>query len=202
MLPLARMWTWTGQTYVPVAIAWMIYVRNGFPTTPDDPGVIVSRGYLGLLISLFAGALLSWIYGLYVIKARDLAREPFVPPNTTFEELNSRSLVISWLTASCFALITLLSVLSFATVYSGSMIAKWDSTSPIMNGFWGSRQAAFAVGCIHQPCFAMTPRLHNGGKPIYGVAEYILYITDGVLILGVLAFFSGLLRSILSVTRP
>src|SRR5271165_132506 len=85
MLPLARVWTWIGQTFVPIALAWMIYVRNGLPAIPDKPGVIVSRAYLGLLISLFAGALLSWVYGLYVIQAKRSRRAPDLVSGATLE---------------------------------------------------------------------------------------------------------------------
>lgn len=201
MLPLARVWTWIGQTFVPIALAWMIYVRNGLPAIPDKPGVIVSRAYLGLLISLFAGALLSWVYGLYVIQAKRGPREPLIPPNTTFEELNSRSLPISWLTSICFAIVTALAVITFSTIYSDSEIAQWESASPLPGGFWGSRQSAFAAGCAHQPCYAMSPRLNNDHTPIYGVAEYILYVTDGVLIVGSLALLSGLIFSASAVIR-
>jgi hypothetical protein len=44
----------------------------------------------------------------------------------------------------------------------------------------------------HQPCFAVASQFDKGGKIPSGVNEYILYLTDGVLIILFLTLVVGL----------
>src|SRR5947209_2189872 len=98
MMPLARLWTWTGQLFIPLALGWAVYVRNGLDTTAASEGVIVSRAYAGLLLTLACGAVLCWAFALYVHAAKQRGAHTLVPPNTTFENKKERNRALSWAT--------------------------------------------------------------------------------------------------------
>ena len=86
MIPLAKLWTWTGQLFIPLAFAWAVYIRNGLDSAPPADGVLVSRAYAGLVLTLAAATVLSWSFALYVRAARQRQAKVLVPPNTTFED--------------------------------------------------------------------------------------------------------------------
>jgi hypothetical protein len=46
MVVLAKLWTFTGEIYIPIALGWGVFVRGG---TPGDfkEGVLVTWGYRG-----------------------------------------------------------------------------------------------------------------------------------------------------------
>ncbi len=102
MNALAKCWTWIGFAFVPLAIGWAIYLRGGLSDQPPALGVLISRGYAGLLVSLIAGCALIWVLALYVRAARKQGVRTLVPPNTMFEEMDKRHTVISWATLVIF----------------------------------------------------------------------------------------------------
>ena len=179
MKPLAKLWTWTGQLFIPLAIGWAIYIRNGVGEKAPPEGVLISRGYWGVLVTLLAGSALAWTCALYVREAKQRRARLLVPPNTTFEEGKERNPVISYATAGVFALAVLAALAMFGVRYSDSRIYGWDGRAPLQNGFWGSRIKAHKLGCSSHPCFAVGPRTDGSGVPVFGVNEYILYLTDG-----------------------
>ena len=191
MKPLARLWTWTGQLFIPLAIAWAIYIRNGLGEKAPPDGALISRGYWGVLVTLVTGSTLVWTCALYVRIAKRRRARLLVPPNTTFEEHKDRSVVISYGTACIFALAILLALVMFGVRYSDSRIYGWDAQAPVAQGFWSSRVQAHRMGCISHPCFAVGPRVDGAGTPIFGVNEYVLYLTDGGLVLLALPLVSG-----------
>jgi hypothetical protein len=193
MMPLARLWTWIGQIFIPLAIGWAIYIRHGFGEKLPPDGVLISRGYWGLLIALLAGSALVWTCALYIRLARKRRALLLVPPNTAFEDAKDRSGVISYGTACIFALAVLAALITFGVRYSESFIHGWNARTPVQQGFWGSRiKAHEVVGCSSQPCYAVGPRIDGTGNTVFGVNEYILYVTDGVLALLALLLVSGL----------
>ena len=99
MLPIAKFWTFVGQSFVPFAATWIYFIRSG----PNE-GVLISRAYFGLLITLLVAAGLLWSLGLYVRVARNRGLTPVIPPNTTFEDLKDRNPLISWGSLVGFAL--------------------------------------------------------------------------------------------------
>ena len=54
MVVLAKLWTFTGEIYIPIALAWGAFVRGG---TPGDfkEGVLITWGYWGVLLALAIG---------------------------------------------------------------------------------------------------------------------------------------------------
>ncbi|MGL4488453.1 MAG: hypothetical protein ACRCU5_03310, partial [Rhizobiaceae bacterium] len=136
MLPLAKFWTWLGNYFLPVAVAWGYFVRSG-----SDEGVRISRGYWGLTASLLVGSLLTVALAMYVQEAKR-AKAIRVPPNTAFEGDADRNLVISWGTIATYFLAVLVSVITFGTRYADSKIHAWDKTVPLADSFWGSRVLA------------------------------------------------------------
>lgn len=199
MTPLAKLWTWTGQSFIPLAVAWAVYVRNGLlADKPPTDGAIISRAYWGLLITFAAGIVLSWTFALYARAAKEKHSSNPIPANTSFETENNRNLVISWATVCAFGLAVTLALIVFGVRYGQSAIYAWDAQSPLAQGFWASRIKAYELGCASQPCFAVGQRFDAGG-PVYGVNEYILYVTDGaiavlavLLLVGVLFLFRAL----------
>lgn len=170
MLPLAKLWTFVGQSFVPFAAAWIYFVRNG-----SNEGVLISKAYFGVLITLCVGAVLVWTLALYVRAAKLQHSSVIIPPNTTFEELGSRNLVVSWGTLIVFGLAVIVSLAAFGLRYGESRIHYWDDNKPLAGSFFESRKAAHRIGCARQPCFAVSSR--SGTSE--GVAEYIPYVTDG-----------------------
>jgi hypothetical protein len=192
MMPLAKLWTWTGHLFIPFAIGWVVYLRNGLGDKPPPDGVIIARAYWGIAITLVTGSVLTWVCALYMMRAKQHHDRILVPPNTTFEEARSRSTVIAWGTVSAFALSVVLALTVFGVRYGESVLHAWNARSPLEPGFWGSRSKAHALGCANQPCFAVGPRLDDGNNPIYGVNEYILYVTDGTLFVLALLLAAGI----------
>lgn len=175
MLPLAKLWTWIGQLFVPIAFTWAYFVRNG-----ADEGVLISRGYLGLLASLAAGSALAWTLGSYLRLAKHSDIRPILPPNTIFEDPANRNTLISWGTLSVFAAVCLTALIFFGVRYSDSRVHQWNDPTPLDQSFVGSRIKAHERGCSAPPCFAMSARKNAKGNVLPGaIFEYIPYITDG-----------------------
>ncbi|TCU58366.1 hypothetical protein EDE08_13110 [Bradyrhizobium sp. R2.2-H] len=193
MMPLARLWTWIGNLFIPLAIGWALFVQNGFGDKPPPDGVLISRGYWGLLVSLLAGSALVWTAALYARQAKKARARILVPPNTAFEDAKDRSKVITYGTACIFTMVVLLALVIFGSRYSDSLIHGWNALSPLQQGFWASRVTAHAVGCASQPCFSVARRTEQGGGKVFGVNEYILYLTDGVLAVLAVLLVSGLI---------
>jgi hypothetical protein len=112
--------------------------------------------------------------------------------------------MISWATVCAFAPSVTLALTVFGVRYAESVIHGWNERVPLTAGFWGSRSKAHELGCANQPCFAVGPRMDGASKPIHGVNAYILYITDGVLVLLALLLVAGLafLIAVLRSPRP
>ena len=201
MTPLAKLWTWTGHLFIPLAIGWAVFVRSGLADEPPSDGVIFSRAYWGVLVTLIAGSVLAWSWALYVKVGRHQPGVHMVPPNTTFEEAESRSLVISWVTAATFALSVVLALTIFGVRYGESVVHGWNAPTPADKGFVQSRLKAHDLGCQRQPCFAVGRRIKTNNQPIFGVNEYVLYVTDGAILVLSLTFGAGLMSVALEATR-
>jgi hypothetical protein len=196
MLARARLWTWIGYLFIPLAAAWAVYVRNGLADRPPPIDVLISRAYWGLLVTLIAGGALIWTAAFYAKLAKRKHAPGVVPPNTTFEDENARSPVISWTTAAIFSVAICVALAVFGVRYLESSIHKWDDVRPLRNGFWESRLEAHHLGCAKQPCFSVGPRMDVGNNIIFGVNEYILYVTDGAIVLCLLFVLAGVVQLI------
>ncbi|RXH21195.1 hypothetical protein XH94_38085 [Bradyrhizobium zhanjiangense] len=196
MLPLARFWTWVGHSFIPLAVGWAYFVRNG----PDE-GVLITRGYFGWALTLLVGAALTFALGRYIslAKARHLAI--FIPPNTTFEATNNRNRMISWVTLVAFALFLIAANILFASRYADSRIHRWDSPTPLDQSFVGSRLKAHQASCSDRSCFAISKRV-SGTGPVRDVMQYFPYYTDGLLILLAAAQLAALAYLAVVLSRP
>ncbi|MCC8962262.1 hypothetical protein H8A95_08000 [Bradyrhizobium sp. Pear76] len=195
MLPLAKFWTWLGNYYVPLAVAWGYFVRNG-----PDQGVKISRAYWGLGVSLLVGVLLISTLTLYIKEARK-AKAVAIPPNTTFESDTDRNLVISWGCAVTYMVSLITALIVFGNMYADSKIHEWEKRSPLVESFWGSRVEAFTRTCDKSSCYAMGNRFAADGKPLEYVDQYLPYVTDPALaVLGLLLFVS-IIASLLAIFR-
>jgi len=200
MTPLAKLWTWTGHAFILLAIGWVVFVRGGISDKIVPEGVAISRAYWGLLVTLIAGCSLAWTSALYVRAAKRDNAQILVPPNMKFDEISDRSLIISWGTACVFTTAILTTLTIFAVRYGDSAVHSWNAKSPIEAGFLASRLRAHQEGCSHQPCFAIGSQFDAVGKPISGVNEYILYITDGGLCVLGAALAAALVFLVVSAT--
>lgn len=189
---LAKLWTWTGHSFIPVAVGWAVFARGGLDSAAPSIGVLVSRGYWGLLMTLAAACVLIFAGALYVRAAKRNGLGIVVPPNTTFESGEERSLPISWGTVIIFGLAVVAGLAVFSARYADSRIHAWDDVRPLREEFLASRLTAHERGCSHQPCFAVGPRVDGAGKSLPGVNEYILYLTDGALLAAALLVMLGL----------
>lgn len=190
MVVLAKLWTFIGQIYIPIALVWGFFVRGGTPGH-FERSVLISWGYWGLLFALAVGATLVFIAALYVQKARRRGDGISVPPNTMFGPEAARNRYVVWGTAIFFVLSLTGGLIVFGDRYSDSHIHRWNEVSAVKNGFWSSRVTAHHEGCEHATCYAMAQRMFPGG-PMKGVNQYYLYLTDVVLA----TLIAGLLCSI------
>jgi hypothetical protein len=191
MIPLARVWTWTGGAFLAVAITWVVANRGGQPGPSFQEGILISQAYMYLIAALASFAALVWIFALYVKSARRSSAEPVVPPNMLFETATERNPLISWVTAVVFLLTTLAGLFFFGSRYGTSVIHDWESQREIASGFWASRIEAHRLGCAKGPCFALAQHRDPQNNPINGVWEYVLLWTDGVLLLLILLGLAG-----------
>jgi hypothetical protein len=96
--------------------------------------------------------------------------------------MEGRNALISWGTVIVFAVAVLTALAVFGRRYADSRVHGWNDVNPLGAEFLTSRLVAHQLGCIHQPCFTVGPRLESIGNPLPGVNEYILYLTDGGLV--------------------
>ncbi|WP_222016059.1 hypothetical protein [Rhizobium leguminosarum] len=162
-------------------------------TEPPAVGVIISRAYWGLLVTLLVSAALAWTAALYVRLAKAEGASTLVPPNSTFEEPQLRNRFISWATVCVFTLVCAAALVVFGNRYSESRVYRWDDLQPLEKTFWASRVQAHVIDCSNASCFAVAQHFDNAGKAIHGVNEYIPYVTDGAIAVLALLLIAGLL---------
>lgn len=177
MLPLAKFWTWVGHSFIPLALGWAYFVRNG----PDE-GTLITRGYFGWVLTLLVGAALVFVLARYASMAKARRAVVLLPPNTTFEGITNRNLTISWATLAVFTAFLILANIVFASRYADSRIHRWDASAPLDESFLGSRTKAHQIDCSERSCFAVGRRVSSGG-PVRDVMQYFPFFTDGFLLL-------------------
>jgi hypothetical protein len=199
MIPLAKLWSWTGHAFILFAIGWAIFVRGGLSDKSLPEGVAISQGYWGLIVALIAANALIWTLALYVRAAKRENAKFLVPFNTNFEDLDDRNLIISWGSVTLFVIAVVIAIALFSVRYSDSILREWGKDAPMTGGFIGSRVQAHKVGCDHQPCFAVASQFDKNVRIPSGVNEYILYLTDGLLVVLVLTVAVGLVFLVISI---
>jgi hypothetical protein len=198
MMPLAKLWSWTGHAFILFAIGWAIFVRGGLSDKALPEGVAISQGYWGLVVALIAANALILALALYVRAGKRAGITSLVPPNTNFEELEDRNLVISWGTVFVFLFAVALATVLFSVRYADSVLYKWRTHTKVADGFLYSRLQAHEQGCHSNPCFAVAPQFDGTTEIKSGVNEYLLYVTDGVLVVLVVALICLLIFALIS----
>lgn len=150
MMPLAKLWSWTGHAFILFAIGWAIFVRGGLSDKKLSEGVAISQGYWGLAVGLIAATTLASALALYIRAAKRAEARFLVPPNTNFEERDDRNLIISWGTVVVFVGVVTAAVALFSVRYSDSVLHEWGRPSAVAAGFVGSRVEAHKRGCRPQ----------------------------------------------------
>jgi len=133
-MPLARLRTRVGSYFVPLSLAWAVYIRNGLDKAPPE-GVSISRAYWGLLATLLAGSALCATLALYIRGAKHRRGRPVLPPNTSFETQDKRNPVISRTTAIVFGLARAFGLVVFGGRYRHTQIHCSDSPIPLQPSF-------------------------------------------------------------------
>ena len=196
MLPLAKFWTSLGNYFLPVAVAWAYFVRNG-----SDEGVKISRGYWGLAVSLLVGTLLLTTWALYIWRARK-GNASFAPPNTAFEAAYDRHPVVSWGTVAVYILAVVAAIALFGSRYSDSIVHTWKDSIPLAGSFWESRVKAWMSTCTDTTCFAMGNRIGNDKNELEYVDQYIPYVTDPVLVILAILLVASFAALLVAFLRP
>jgi hypothetical protein len=199
MMPLAKLWSWTGHAFILFAIGWAVFVRGGLSDKKLPEGVAISQGYWGLAVSLIAATTMAFALGLYIRAAKRAEMRFLIPPNTNFEERDDRNLIISWGTLVVFATVVMTAIALFSVRYLDSVLHEWGKQIAVGEGFIGSRIEAYKQGCGHPPCFAVASQFEKGVEIPSGVNEYLLYVTDGVLIVLFMALVYGAVFAAVSV---
>jgi hypothetical protein len=97
------------------------------------------------------------------------------PANTMHEGVGStRDPLIAKTFLAAFVGAPIICTLAGIIRYGGSRISEWNSNTYLGEGFFGSRLEAYKQGCPHAPCFRIFPPDKR---------EYILYFTDGLLVI-------------------
>jgi heme/copper-type cytochrome/quinol oxidase subunit 2 len=117
MVPLAKFWTFVSQSFVPLAAAWIYFIRDG-----ANEGALISRAYFGLLVTLLVATALIWSLALYMRAAKVKNLTLTIPPNTTFEDMENRNRLISYGTLVGIALVVAVALVAFGVRYSESRI--------------------------------------------------------------------------------
>ena len=199
-MPLAKLWSWVGHSFILFSIAWAVFVRGGLSDKYIPEGVAISQGYWGLIVALIAANALIWTFALYVRAAKRAKVKCLIPLNTNFEDLNDRNHIISWGSIVIFTLSTVVAIVLFSVRYTDSVLHEWGKESAVAGGFLDSRVQAHKAGCVHQPCFAVASQFDKTEKIKSGVNEYVLYFTDGLLLFLFFLIAAGILFLIVSIT--
>lgn len=176
-------WTWVGSTVTAVSVPLWLYIRSGTTfiipradaTLQNDASITVA--YWALLITAAGLAGLGAIALRYRRKAHRSAS--FGWPRFTLIESESRD---TWVACGTFVAITIIPLAVFiASIkrYSDSRIALWHAHSPIAEGFFGSRLAAWRTPCDEQPCFRVHPLDDQAPHAI----QWITWLTDPLVVL-------------------
>lgn len=175
-----RLWTRLGWTLVLAFLPFVFFIRGGANVFGEDIAsealqiTMAGWGVFGFSVGLCGLAILGLIY----IKRLGNSHTKTPWPADTNHENKDRDSLVSGLFLLLYSVAPVVAIIVGMIRYTDSHLSLWNSTIPLAQSFLQSRVAAYTMGCSNQPCFRIHP--DNGH-------EYILYLTDGVLILSAIA---------------
>lgn len=178
---IAKLWTKLGWFLFLSFLPFIFFIRGGANIFGKD---IVSEavqitmagwGVLGFSLGLCGLSILGLIY---IKRLVGRSSDTPWPPDTNFESEANRDAFVSKLFLILYSTVPIISIIVGVIRYTDSYISQWKSTTSLAQGFIQSRILAYRMGCQGPPCFRIHPE--NGH-------EYILYLTDGVLIISVVS---------------
>lgn len=175
---IAKLWTRVGWSLLLSFLPFVFFIRGGANVLGKDIASealqisMAGWGVLGFSLGLCGLSILGLIY----INRLGSAYSSTPWPADTNHEDKGRDILISKLFLFLYSASPIISIVVGIIRYTDSHISTWDSNISLAQGFIQSRVAAYNIGCINQPCFRIHPE--NGH-------EYILYLTDGILVISV-----------------
>lgn len=191
---IAKLWTRLGWSLLLSFLPFVFYIRGGANVLGKDIASeamqisMAGWGIFGFSLGLCGLSILGLIY----LNRLDSAYSPTPWPADTNHEDKGRDILISKLFLFLYSVSPIISIIVGIIRYTDSNISMWGSNISLAQGFIQSRVAAYNIGCIKQPCFRIHPE--NGH-------EYILYLTDGVLIISVVSCLIILFLWIYSIAK-
>ncbi len=178
---IAKLWTKLGEFLVLSSLPFIFFIRGGANIFRKDIAsaavqiTMAGWGVLGFSLGLCGLSILGLIY----IKRSGggFSATPW-PPDTNFESEANRDTLASKFFLILYSTAPIISIIFGVIRYTDSHISQWKPATLLAQGFIQSRILAYRMGCQEPPCFRIHPE--NGH-------EYILYVTDGVLIVAVVS---------------
>lgn len=191
---IERLWTNIGLALAPMSVWYVFYIRGGInifgSDTPSESLQITMAGW-GILVFNLELSALALLGLMYIKELGETSIQTPWPANTQYESDN-RNIRISRIFLILYIGVPLFSMVMGIIRYSDSHIAAWSSNESLAPGFWRSRYIAYSIGCDHSPCYRVHPTQGH---------EYILYLTDGVLLITTMLSFIMCAKWIIAIIR-
>lgn len=179
---ISKYWTRIGQSLLIATIPFIVTIRGGAELIGSEnlpEALQITMAGSGVLVFSIGLAALSSL-GLVYIKrlGGKCVTQPW--PADIDHVNSSRDTLISKATLFLYVTFPLMAIVAGIIRYMDSRIATWHDNTILVDDFIYSRLYAHVMGCSNPPCF----RIH----PNHGF-EYVLYLTDGILILSLILCF-------------
>jgi hypothetical protein len=177
---IAKLWTRIGWALLLAFLPFIFFIRGGANVLGEDIAseamqiTMAGWGVFGFSLGLCGLSILGLVH---INRLSDEYSSTPWPADTNHEGKN-RDILISKLFLIFYSAAPIISIIVGIVRYTDSHVSPWNSKSALSQGFIQSRISAYNIGCSKQPCFRIHP--DNGH-------EYILYLTDGVLIISVVS---------------
>lgn len=170
-----KLWTSIGWSLLAIFLPFIFYIRGGdniFGKDSAPESLQITMAGWGVLV-FSVGLICLAILGLKHI--RNLGSEPCKTPwpANTKHENSDRDIHISRFFLALFVGTPIIAIIAGLIRYCDSQVSLWNASTPLASSFIGSRSIAYGIGCKKLPCYRIH---HTQGH------EYILYLTDGVLL--------------------
>lgn len=157
------LWSWIAWSLIAFGCLVIVFLATGsrsiFPdeNSLNQDDVKASAGLIGALGSSIGLAALGLILGSFV-KSTESSRT-FPWPRLEKVESKKRNALVAAIALALTIIVPVGSLTASLVVYvSKSEIADWDATTPLSDGFIGSRLTAIQTNCDSQPCFRISPK--------------------------------------------
>ncbi|WP_195819310.1 hypothetical protein [Roseobacter sp. MH60115] len=180
--PLDTLWTWLATTAVSTAVALFLFLSAGVTSLFDTPSqsgadwIDVNWGYLGAWLLSAMLLLMGLVVWRATPKTPRTGQGLSIPRLTVLEgKEGPRDSLVARV---CFAAVVIVPLISlYAALYQyvrKSVVADWDATASLADGFWASRAASFASDCRESPCFRIYP--HKDAWQWFFLADLVFVV--------------------------